>query len=187
MAAVARGFSKYLALLCNLDPTIFTLEINNTTYFFDFMAGGIVMLMSVLLSLGVRESSFFVSSECTGQQQHMCGSNTCAAAQLASAGAQPTSQSVIYKPPSFPLPAHDPAGVTIIKLVLLVFVSIVGYIRGAVDNMSPFFDLNYGTDGIFLGAASIFFAYTGFDAIGNAAEEVGASVHVRVWRGPVPI
>ena len=67
---------------------------------------------------------------------------------------------------------------TIVKLLLLVFVSIVGYTRGAVDNMSPFLDPNYGADGIFLGAASIFFAYTGFDAIGNAAEEVRARVRV---------
>jgi APA family basic amino acid/polyamine antiporter len=44
--------------------------------------------------------------------------------------------------------------------------------------MSPFLDPNYGADGIFLGAASIFFAYTGFDAIGNAAEEVRARVRV---------
>ena len=106
MAAVARGFSKYLALLCNLDSTIFTLEINNNTYFFDFMAGGIVMLMSVLLSLGVRESSFFVSSE-------RRGSRTCVRVptQLAPPAGQPASQPASKKAslaPSCPSPCPHP-------------------------------------------------------------------------------
>ena len=120
MAAVARGFSRYLARLCNLDPTIFVKEIDDS-HFFDFMASrwggvgaaagrgervascsakqsrgerplypiptcpshrpgvppqaaGVVMLMSVLLSMGVRESAWFISSErplsrgCGGQR-----------------------------------------------------------------------------------------------------------------------
>ena len=37
----------------------------------------------------------------------------------------------------------------------------------------PFFHPFYGADGVFLGAAMLFFTYVGFDAICNAAEEVG--------------
>ena len=67
MGAVAQGFSVYLAHLLNLDRDIFVLEIGgegcNYWYRMDFMAAAIVMLMSVLLSLGVRESAYFISSE----------------------------------------------------------------------------------------------------------------------------
>ena len=67
MAATAQGFSRYLAKLLNLDKDIFVLEIGgegcSADYRLDFMAAAIVMLMSVLLSLGVRESAYFISSE----------------------------------------------------------------------------------------------------------------------------
>jgi APA family basic amino acid/polyamine antiporter len=74
--------------------------------------------------------------------------------------------------------------VTIIKLAMLVMICIVGYANvsstqdspSPYNRMSPFLSPAYDVDGMFLGAASIFFAYTGFDAIGNAAEEVGPSV-----------
>ena len=73
---------------------------------------------------------------------------------------------------------------TIVKLLLLVMICIVGYANvswtrdspSPYDRMSPFLSPTYEVDGIFLGAASIFFAYTGFDAIGNAAEEVRVCV-----------
>ena len=62
------------------------------------------------------------------------------------------------------------------KLMLLLVIIIVGYTRGSWANVNsaqyPFIDADFGADGIFLGAAIIFFTYTGFDAIGNAAEEV---------------
>jgi basic amino acid/polyamine antiporter, APA family len=60
--------------------------------------------------------------------------------------------------------------IVIIKLsVILLFISIgVNYINPA--NYHPF--LPYGWSGVFKGAAIIFFAYIGFDAITTAAEEV---------------
>ena len=64
MAAVARGFSTYFARLCNQNPTFFVLEVNSGGHSLDFMAAGVILLMSVLLSLGVRESALFISSGC---------------------------------------------------------------------------------------------------------------------------
>jgi basic amino acid/polyamine antiporter, APA family len=60
--------------------------------------------------------------------------------------------------------------IVIIKLsVILLFISIgINYINPA--NYHPF--LPYGWTGVFKGAAIIFFAYIGFDAITTAAEEV---------------
>ncbi len=60
--------------------------------------------------------------------------------------------------------------IVIIKLaVIMLFISIgVNYINPA--NYHPF--LPYGWSGVFQGAAIIFFAYIGFDAITTAAEEV---------------
>ncbi len=60
--------------------------------------------------------------------------------------------------------------IVVIKLsVILLFVTIgVNYINPA--NYHPF--LPYGWSGVFKGAAIIFFAYIGFDAITTAAEEV---------------
>ena len=63
MAAVARGFTVYFAHLCNLAPTDLLVEVGDNLHTFDFMAAGIILLMSVLLSLGVRESATFISSE----------------------------------------------------------------------------------------------------------------------------
>lgn len=72
MAAVARGFSRYLARLCNLDQNLFVLEFYDCppgleppdcpyTHSFDFMAAGVVVFVSFLLSIGVRESAFFIT------------------------------------------------------------------------------------------------------------------------------
>ena len=60
--------------------------------------------------------------------------------------------------------------IVVIKLsVILLFITIgVNYINPA--NYHPFFP--YGWSGVFKGAAIIFFAYIGFDAITTAAEEV---------------
>lgn len=58
----------------------------------------------------------------------------------------------------------------VIKLgVVIVFIALgVGHIN--VANWNPFFP--YGVSGVFKGAAIIFFAYIGFDAVATAAEEV---------------
>ena len=40
-----------------------------------------------------------------------------------------------------------------------MFVSIVGYARGTWASAQPFVDPNFGADGIFLGAAALFFTY----------------------------
>ncbi|EFN54400.1 hypothetical protein CHLNCDRAFT_36103 [Chlorella variabilis] len=164
MAAVARGFSRYLARLCNLDQNLFVLEFYDCppgleppdcpyTHSFDFMAAGVVVFVSFLLSIGVRESAFFITA------------------------------------------------VTAIKVVLLVFISIVGYTRagptcedtsqcvgmscadycqlqGVSSATDPFFDPDFGANGVFLGAAALFFTYTGMDAICNAAEEARDVAHL---------
>jgi len=82
---------------------------------------GIVMLLSILLAVGVKESARFN------------------------------------------------AGMVFIKLLtLLVF---IGVAAGRVDsaNWTPF--MPFGWDGVMAGAAVIFFAYIGFDAVSTAAEE----------------
>ena len=60
MAAVARGFSNYLGLLL---PGIIgsDLLIETENHQFDFVAFGIVLIISLLLSLGAREFSSFQS------------------------------------------------------------------------------------------------------------------------------
>ncbi|KAL4458381.1 hypothetical protein ABPG75_013246 [Micractinium tetrahymenae] len=160
MAAVARGFSRYLVRLCNSEPSLFVLEVGSENqHSIDFMAAGIILFMSVLLSIGVRESALFITS------------------------------------------------VTVLKIVLIVFVSIVGYTRGTFATLydppsdpyvynpeygagdpaytavikgptQPFFHPSYGGDGVFLAAAVLFFTYVGYDAICNAAEEARHVEHV---------
>lgn len=58
----------------------------------------------------------------------------------------------------------------IVKLavVILFIVVAAGHVKPA--NWNPFFP--YGVSGVFKGAAIIFFAYVGFDAVATAAEEV---------------
>ncbi|MCE3236287.1 MAG: amino acid transporter [Vampirovibrio sp.] len=58
----------------------------------------------------------------------------------------------------------------IIKLAVVLFVIFAGIPWVKPDNWNPFFP--YGFGGIFQGAALIFFAYIGFDAVSTAAEEV---------------
>ncbi|MFC0906537.1 amino acid permease [Clostridium sp. MT-14] len=55
-----------------------------------------------------------------------------------------------------------------ISVVILFIILGVGHIKPA--NWHPFFP--YGVSGVFKGAAVIFFAYIGFDAVSTAAEEV---------------
>lgn len=60
--------------------------------------------------------------------------------------------------------------IVMIKLAVIILFIIIGafYIKPA--NYIPFFP--YGIKGIFTGAAIVFFAYIGFDAVSTAAEEV---------------
>lgn len=58
----------------------------------------------------------------------------------------------------------------LIKLAVVLFVIFAGIFWVQPDNWTPFFP--YGPSGVFAGAALIFFAYIGFDAVSTAAEEV---------------
>jgi APA family basic amino acid/polyamine antiporter len=58
----------------------------------------------------------------------------------------------------------------LIKLGVVVFVILAGMLWVKPANWHPFFP--YGVQGIFSGAALIFFSYIGFDAVSTAAEEV---------------
>lgn len=127
MAAVARGFSQYLAQLVNQPGTLFTLNDSpgDSGSPIDLMAFGIVVILTIALSFGVRESSLFLST------------------------------------------------LTILKLFLILFVAIAGFTKANGDYFTDNFGLpGKGPDGVFQGAAFIFFAYVGFDAICNAVEEV---------------
>lgn len=55
-----------------------------------------------------------------------------------------------------------------LAIIVLFIVLVAGHID--VDNYSPF--LPFGWSGVFSGAAIVFFAYLGFDALANSAEEV---------------
>lgn len=59
MAAVARSFSRYLALLIGQPASLFTLNDSGDWHYYpiDLMAFGVVLLLSAALSFGVRESS----------------------------------------------------------------------------------------------------------------------------------
>ncbi|MBA0737017.1 hypothetical protein Gogos_010500 [Gossypium gossypioides] len=58
---------------------------------------------------------------------------------------------------------------TAAKVVIVIFVIIVGSFKVDVDNWSPF--APNGVKHIFTGATVVFFAYVGFDAVANSAEE----------------
>lgn len=58
----------------------------------------------------------------------------------------------------------------IIKLAIIVLFICVGVFYIKPENWHPF--MPFGTKGVFAGAASVFFAYTGFDAVSTSAEEV---------------
>ncbi|GAB4822127.1 hypothetical protein N2152v2_009173 [Parachlorella kessleri] len=56
-AAIARGFSLYLARIFNLPDDYFLISDSPV----DFMAFGVVLLLTAVLAYGVRESAFIVS------------------------------------------------------------------------------------------------------------------------------
>ncbi|MBA0826690.1 hypothetical protein Goarm_011516 [Gossypium armourianum] len=58
---------------------------------------------------------------------------------------------------------------TAAKVVIVIFVIIVGSFKVDVDNWTPF--APNGVKHIFTGATVVFFAYVGFDAVANSAEE----------------
>lgn len=57
-----------------------------------------------------------------------------------------------------------------IKLAIIVLFVAVGVFHIKTSNWHPF--MPYGIKGVFAGAASVFFAFTGFDAVSTSAEEV---------------
>ncbi len=58
----------------------------------------------------------------------------------------------------------------VIKIAVILLFVVVGIFYVKPSNWSPF--LPYGMSGVFNGAAAVFFAYIGFDALSTAAEEV---------------
>lgn len=58
----------------------------------------------------------------------------------------------------------------IVKLSVIVLFLVVGVFHMDKTNLTPF--MPYGWNGVFAGAASVFFAFTGFDAVSTSAEEV---------------
>jgi APA family basic amino acid/polyamine antiporter len=58
----------------------------------------------------------------------------------------------------------------LIKVSVLIFIIILGATYFTGENLEPF--MPFGVKGIFSGAAIVFFAYIGFDAVSTTAEEV---------------
>ncbi|MFB6672083.1 amino acid permease [Streptomyces sp. NPDC056390] len=58
---------------------------------------------------------------------------------------------------------------TIIKIAIVLLVIVVGFTKVNTDNLSPF--APFGLNGAFTGAATVFFAVFGYDALSTAAEE----------------
>ena len=61
------------------------------------------------------------------------------------------------------------ATMVIVKLAAVAFFILVGFTYVKPDNWSPF--MPYGFSGVMTGAAVVFFAYIGFDAVSTTAEE----------------
>ena len=58
---------------------------------------------------------------------------------------------------------------TVLQVVIVIFVIIIGAFKVDVENWSPF--APNGFKEILTGATVVFFAYVGFDAVANSAEE----------------
>ncbi|MFH8369992.1 amino acid permease [Streptomyces sp. NPDC018031] len=59
--------------------------------------------------------------------------------------------------------------VVVLKVAVVLLVIVVGFFHIETDNYTPFFP--YGVGGAFTGAATVFFAVFGYDAMSTAAEE----------------
>ncbi|MGA5419762.1 amino acid permease [Streptomyces lavendulocolor] len=59
--------------------------------------------------------------------------------------------------------------VVVLKVLVVLLVIVVGFFHLTTDNYTPFFP--YGVGGAFTGAATVFFAVFGYDAMSTAAEE----------------
>jgi basic amino acid/polyamine antiporter, APA family len=134
-STVAHGWSHYLMSFLNLfgisvpahwaaspidfDPT--THAWVKTGAYCNLPAGLVVLLITVILVIGIRESARFN------------------------------------------------AAMVVLKLVVVLFVIVVGAAYIHVENWTPY--LPYGVTGVFKGAAYIFFAYIGFDSVSTHAEE----------------
>lgn len=57
----------------------------------------------------------------------------------------------------------------LLQVVIVLFVILVGAFKVDVSNWSPFAPNGFGS--ILTGATVVFFAYVGFDAVANSAEE----------------
>ncbi|WP_069840000.1 amino acid permease [Bacillus sp. F56] len=60
--------------------------------------------------------------------------------------------------------------IVLMKIAIILLFIIVGIFYVKPDNWSPF--MPFGMKGVILSAATVFFAYLGFDAVSNASEEV---------------
>ena len=68
------------------------------------------------------------------------------------------------------------AGVTLLKMAVLVVVIVACFTKADTDNLQPFSEATQGeggAQGIFQAMAISYHAYIGYDALTNAAEEVG--------------
>ncbi|MBW5486078.1 amino acid permease [Streptomyces bambusae] len=59
--------------------------------------------------------------------------------------------------------------VVVLKVLVVLLVIVVGFFHINTDNYTPFFPFGWG--GVFTGAATVFFAVFGYDAMSTAAEE----------------
>jgi hypothetical protein len=124
---VARGFSRYLALLCNQSPVIFLIPMGSSGGYVDYMACAVVLVLTLALCIGTRESSAVMTAA------------------------------------------------TLLKLAMLLALVVVAFTQADARTFAEDFTIpGLGADGVFQGAAFVFFAYSAFDAVCNAAEEVRA-------------
>ena len=173
-----RGFSTYVTQLFNQPENLFRYPkciISATSeqcqvdiYALDFMAPAIILVLTLVISAGGRESSFFISSERVPAR--LWGRRGLAAESFWRPRASPL----------LPAPAR-PAAVTLVKIVVMVVIFATAFTQANPSYLRPdgnFFTPEWGVDGVFKAMATLFFTFIGFDAITNAAEEVCAGEEV---------
>ena len=151
---------------CPLTPQVGA----NNQHTVDFMAAGIVLVMSLLLSLGVRESAAFISGGWEGGTVYPIGSREqlgggVAVCWFAGGGVALSTDAcnaavactavehgaVDHRAAARSAGAHTDAqlahaGVTVFKVVLIVFISIVGYTQGTFSTYNPPYAYSFGTN-----------------------------------------